>query len=288
LYDYHRRVVLEARQLSNDPAARDIADWWLSRISVPTMSSGFNSRYDLLGSNAPGNAPTALIYHAAGTGHLFARTGWDRDAMWMAFVAGPYEESHAHQDQGSFTLFARDWLAVTANIWSRSGIQQASQLHNMMRFERADRSESQCQGPQNDTVVHQCYPTHSTLTINSQSGDGSFSATADLTPAYRGNPAVKSWTRKLEFASRKLTVRDHFEIDNGTRAVFQINVPERPQIDAQSVTAGHLRVRVVEPTDAVISAVQWNSIDADEFSRGWRIEIAGSNDGYVVELDETD
>ena len=34
----------------------------------------------------------------------------------LAIVAGPYNESHAHQDQGSFTLFSGDWLAVTANI----------------------------------------------------------------------------------------------------------------------------------------------------------------------------
>ncbi|MCY7353509.1 MAG: hypothetical protein LH470_00175 [Lysobacter sp.] len=122
LFDYHRRLVLEARQLTNVARAREIASWWLGNISVPRMTSGFNFRHDLLPAGTGGTPPTELVYHASGTGLLFARTGWDDDAMWLSFIAGPYNESHAHQDQGSFTLFAQDWLAVTENIWSHSGI----------------------------------------------------------------------------------------------------------------------------------------------------------------------
>ncbi len=67
------------------------------------MGQGFNSRYDLLAAGDADDAPKALVYYAEGAGHLFARTDWGKDAMWMSFVAGPYNESHAHQDQGSFT-----------------------------------------------------------------------------------------------------------------------------------------------------------------------------------------
>ncbi|MGH8025399.1 MAG: hypothetical protein ACREO0_01615, partial [Pseudoxanthomonas sp.] len=98
LYDYHRRLVLEARQLTDEPEALSMSSWWLNAISVPSMSGGFNSRYDLLPAGKGGSPPNRLVYLAEGTGHLFARTRWDKDAMWVSFVAGPYNESHAHQD----------------------------------------------------------------------------------------------------------------------------------------------------------------------------------------------
>ncbi|MET0815499.1 MAG: hypothetical protein ABWX88_09945 [Pseudoxanthomonas sp.] len=287
LYDYHRRLMLEARQLTDDPQALGMSSWWLHSISVPSMSGGFNSRYDLLPAGDGGKPPTRLNYLAEGTGHLFARSGWDKDAMWVSFVAGPYNESHAHQDQGAFTLFARDWLAVTENIWSHSGIQQGTEVHNVVRFERASGSASQCAAPAGDLIVHQCESTQSRSKLAFTPGDGgSFSATADLTPVYRGNPALESWQRKLDFADRKLTVRDQFKLGAGTHAVFQVNVPAEPKIQGNEVLAGGLRVRVLEPANATISVHDWRKVDSQEFRRGWRIDIAGGQGGYLVELSE--
>jgi hypothetical protein len=287
LYDYHRRLMLEARQLTREPAALAMSSWWLESISVPQMSGGFNSRYDLLAAGDGGAPPTALSYYAQGTGHLFARTGWDKDAMWISFVAGPYNESHAHQDQGSFTLFARDWLVVSENIWSHSGIQQGTEVHNVVRFERGAASASQCAAPRGDAVVHQCESPQSRSSVKFEPGaDGAFMALADLTPVYRGNPALKRWQRQLDFAARKLKVTDRFELGAGTRAVFQLNVPVKPAINGNEATAGRLHVRVLEPANATLSVHDWSSVDAQEFRRGWRIDVAGGDSGYVVELSE--
>ena len=193
IYDYHRRLVLEARHLSNDAAAQRIASWWLNNISVQQMGQGSNFRYDMLPAGSNGIAPAELYYNGTGTGHLFARSGWDRSAMWMSYVAGKYNESHAHQDQGAFTLFANDWLAVTENIWSRSGIQQGTDVHNMLRFERSNTSAQQCASPANDRIVHQCEPSTSTMTVT-PGANGALTVVSDLTPAYRGNPALSAWT----------------------------------------------------------------------------------------------
>ncbi|MCY7353508.1 MAG: hypothetical protein LH470_00170 [Lysobacter sp.] len=285
IYDYHRRVVLEARALSKDARAQEVASWWLGNISVPRMTAGFNTRHDLLPAGDGGKPPTELLYHAQGTGHLFARTGWDKDAMWMAFVAGPYNESHAHQDQGAFTLFANDWLAVTENIWSHSGIQQGPEVHNVVRFERSNTEARQCHSPDGDRVVHQCEPTRSSMTVTPGAA-GSFSATADLTAAYGGNPAVRGWQRRVEFADRHLTVRDKFELGAGTRAIFQVNVPDEPTTTGREATAGRLHVKVLEPADAVLSVHDWRKVDGQEFRRGWRIDVSGSDTGYVVQLAE--
>ena len=71
----------------------------------------------------PAGGIAADIDHAAHAAfgnplHLFARTGWDKAAMWMSYVAGPYMESHAHQDQGAFTLEQASWQAIRS--WAQA------------------------------------------------------------------------------------------------------------------------------------------------------------------------
>lgn len=284
IFDYHRALMLHARSLTSDERARDAASWWLGRIPVSEMGQGFNFRTDLLPAGDGGSPPGALLHHATGVGHLFARTDWGPRATWMSIVAGKYDESHAHQDQGSFSLFAQDWLAVTANIWTRSGINQATSVHNVVRFERSDLRHRQCQAPLDDIVVQQCHGTRSTLEVV-PGADGAFTAVADLTPAYAGNPALRSWRRHFDFKGGALTVRDEFSIPAGTEAIFQLNVRERPAIDGQVASAGRLRMTVLEPADARLSAQAWPEIGGEEFRDGWRIEVRGGERGYLVRLE---
>ena len=275
LYDYHRRLVLEARQVTSNEIAQRAATWWLSSISVGRMTSGFNYRYDLIPAGNIATQPTDLMYHAKGAGHLFARSGWDSNAMWIAVVAGPYTESHAHQDQGSFTLFARDWLAVTANIWSHSGINQATDVHNVVRFVR------------DGSTVRQCTSTtrSSTLVVTPGAG-GAFVANANLTPAFCNNTAVASWNREFSFGGRKLVVRDSFNITSGTSATFQVNAPVLPVlVNNREAVAGRLRVRVLEPANAVINP----NFSTGKYSgdgKRYRIDVEGGVAGYLVELSE--
>ena len=60
----------------------------------------------------PAQAPTALTYRAPGVGQFFARSSWNADATWIQFTAGPYDQSHAHEDQGGFTFFRDTWISV--------------------------------------------------------------------------------------------------------------------------------------------------------------------------------
>lgn len=292
IYDYHRHLVLQARQLSGDAQARSDASWWLNAISLDRMSSGFNYRHDLLTDGASGSPPAALTYYAPGTGHLFSRTAWNDRAMWLAFTAGPFMESHAHQDQGAFTLFDGDWLAVTANIASHSGIQQGTPVHNVLRFERADTSAAQCNSPGNDVVVHQCRPTQSVMQVEETGPGGAVRASADLTDAYQ--PAnssqaryVNLWQRDIDFRGRRLTVSDRYQVASGVQAIFQVNVPAQPMVNGNRVKAGELDIRVVEPANAQIEIVHWPSEDSDVRS-GWRVDVRGGNGEYVVELSTAD
>ena len=275
IFDYHRRLVLEARILSNDEAARAAASWWLHAISLKQMSQGFNYRHDLLPAGDAGEAPAELVYHATGTGHVFARTGWNRDAMWLGFNAGPYLESHAHQDQGGFTLFAGDWLAVTEHIWSHSGIQQRTDVHNVVRFVR------------NGNAIRQREGTVSTLQVERiEQATGEVHLKADLTPAYAKGAGVESWKRAIDFAGRTLTVHDTFARSADTLAIFQVNVPVKPSFEGREAKAGKLRIKVLKPEDATLTALEWPTLDKAEFRSGWRIDVQGSGNEFLVELSD--
>jgi hypothetical protein len=115
-------------------------------------------------------------------------------------------------------------------------------------------------------------------------------AVANLTPAYDGNSAVTSWQRTIDFADRKLTVSDAFALGSGTTATFQVNTPVQPVINGKTATAGSLKIRVISPANATLSALDWttqNSGDV-EFRSGWRLDVHGGTTGYVVELSAGD
>ena len=38
--------------------------------------------------------------------------------------------------------------------------------------------------------------------------------------------------------------------------------------------------------NATLRVHDWSSVDAQEFRQGWRLDIAGGESGYVVELSE--
>ncbi len=275
LYDYHRNVMLQARAVATDATARNHATWWLSQISIPAMTSGFNYRHDLLSAGGTPEAPTALYYQANGTGLLFARTGWDRNAMWLSFMASTYDQSHAAQDQGSFTLFSRDFLTVTENIFTHSGIAQETPVQNVLRFVKAGAD------------IPQRTETTSTMTVT-PGPNGVIDAHAVLTPAYAGDPAVTSWTRDLHFANRVLTVHDVYAVGSGTQAIFQLNTPVQPTFDVVTRTAraGNLAIKVIKPTTPSFSVLDWTTVDSFEYRDGWKLEITGAGGEFQVELSD--
>jgi hypothetical protein len=239
------------------------------------MTSGFNFRNDLLSPTTGGTPPTALYHHASGPGHLFARSDWSRDAMWLAFVAGRYNQSHAHQDQGAFTLFMRDFLAVTENVFTHSGIQQGAEVHNLVRFVSGG------------TTVRQREGTTSTMTVTPGAG-GALAVDANLTPSFAGNAAVTMWRRQLTFGNRQLRVRDTFTKGAGVEAIFQVNTPVRPVVNGRVARAGDLVISVVTPADATLSVVDWHAVDASEYNSGFRLDVRGSGSEFVVDFGGSD
>jgi hypothetical protein len=282
MFDYQRKLVLEGVALARGSEAAQRGTWWLNRIKVTDGGSGsvqgrmrynFNFRYDLLAQEGTELAPAALSYDASGAGAVFARSDWSPSASWLSFVAGVYDQSHAHQDQGAFTLYRNGWLAVTPNIYSRSGINQGVAQQNVVRFD-AD-----------GAAIRQNHSA-STKAI-SESGD-TLTIAANLTPAYASNAQlVSSWTRDLVYrrSTHTLQVHDRCAVASGVRPVWQLQLASRPLVQGDgSIQAGNLRIRPIVPSAPAINVVDMAAASG-EYSGGYRLELSAAGGcEFVVEL----
>ena len=226
------------------------------------VSQAFNLAGDLLPYPDTPVVPTDLVYHASAAGHFFARSSWDTDAAWLAFVAGPYDQSHAHQDQGSFTFFKRDWLAVTSNIWSHSGINQDVDAHNVIRFVR------------NGSTIPQNPSTSVQSSMSYTNSAGVVNVVADLANAYSSHrSSIVSWTRTLELFGDVLRVHDSCSVAPDVQAIFQLHVPVTPVPQADgSIQVGGLRVVPLHPVNVSIVSMM-----SSDYTQGYRIELTNSS-----------
>jgi hypothetical protein len=272
MFDYQRKLVAQAVAL--DPASPQArrGTWWLNRVKVTDGGGGwltgrmrysYDLRYDLLEKSKAEEAPGATLHDAAGAGVVFARSDWGPSASWMHLVAGPYDQSHAHQDQGSFSFYRNGWLSITANTTSSSGINQDVGVHNVIRFE------------QNGAVIAQRYSTSSKSL--SDNGDA-LQVQADLTAAYSGSGGrVRMWKRELTYtrSSHSIAIADTCQIAPGVKAVWQLQLPTEPipQRDG-SLRAGRLRIVPMQPASPSVTVVNMRSVSR-EFTGGYRLELSG-------------
>jgi hypothetical protein len=279
MFDYQRRVMIEAVGLNSGTpqAARGL--WWLNRWQGTDGGSGWvtghmrynnNYRYDLLAPSGVEAQPTALSYDASGAGVVFARSDWTTSASWLHIMAGKYDQSHAHQDQGGFSFFKGKYLSVTSNTLSNSGINQGTDIENVLRFDNGSTPV-----PQNNST--------STKTLSDS--NGVLDVLANLTPAYSSNSSkVSKWTREFTYtrSTHTLKIHDICTVGSGITPVFQVHVPVQPVKQADgSYLAGALKVSPA--SDETGSVVSMPSVNSDVKS-GYRLELRASSCEFTVTL----
>ncbi len=277
LFDYHRDYLQELMALFPTDRLASRAKALLAASSVKMMSSAFMVAYDFLNDNAD-IKPTPLdgldtTYHAIGIGELYARSGWDTGATWVNLIAGPYTESHAHQDQGSIMIYKGAWLAYDSNINSRSGLSQATTSHSLVRIDSGG------------APVRQIANTISTM-VALHKGAGYVYASADLTPSYNHDAAVQKVNRELLFLEPNVViVFDRVNTASGTTQTWQLASPVSPAISGNQATftnAGHsLAVTRIAPSAGAMSIYNFAS-DAG-FTGGFRLDerVAGGENQYL-------
>ncbi|MFN0185333.1 MAG: hypothetical protein ACKVQR_16090 [Aquabacterium sp.] len=271
LFDYHREYLLALQSLYPahplGPAARSM----LGQSTVPRMRHSFNFYVDYLYDPNDRPPPAAraemsTTYWARGVGHLMTRSSWDRSATYAHFICGPYTESHAHRDQGSFLLFKGTWLAADGNLYSRSGLEQGEEHHNLVRFESAGNTLRQRAG-------NACHLAALADT------DAYTYAAAQVTPLYRSHSAVRQSEREFVYLKPDvLVVFDRAVVASAaTRRIWTLNLPGAPTVDGDVLryeeAGGRLEVRRLAPTGLTTSVLAWPSLSRS-MSRGVRVDVA--------------
>jgi hypothetical protein len=281
LFDYHRDYLQVLMTLyPTDPVA-EIARGFLPLSSVPEMSQPFMRYSDFLydGTGLPTRPLADLypLYHAAGTGTVFVRSGWGTGDTWAAFTAGPFTESHAHHDQGQLLVYRNEWLAYDSNVDSHSGIRQEEECHNLVRIEYGGKTvEMRTGAPDAD--------------LQSLADNASYSyMAADITPIYDGQAPIESVQRGVVFLKPDIfVVVDRVRTSDplATR-VFQLNTPIQPVAGAGVVTMagakGRLDLYPILPDFGGPQILAWPDLDPD-FNGGFRIDIAQADVTTAVYL----
>ena len=289
LFDYHRHYIQGLVTLfPNDPLAPK-AKSLIDASSVPEMAQPFMYAYDLIATNSVANTggfdSLNTAFYGPGTGQLFARSGWDKHATWINMNAGPYTQSHAHQDQGAIMIYKDGWLAYDPCIDSHSGLPQGIDDHGTLRVMNGTTAFKQTVGKSSTMLaLHQ--------------GSGYVHVALDLAPVY-GSPVSRFQREMVYLEPDTVVIFDRVSSTNSQ--VWSLAFPTQPTISGATTTvtaAGHtLTVQRLTETGATSSVHAYNS-DSD-FSAGYRLDetVAGGDhtwlhvayvDGGVTAMTATD
>jgi hypothetical protein len=280
LFDYHRQYIETLSRLYPADPVAGVSKTLLAQSSVPEMANGFEVWADFLydQSDLPAyplsRLPTA--HWGSGTGQLSVRSAWTTDATYSNLICGPYTQSHAHRDQGSFVLFKGHWLAFDENIDSHSGLAHGEAAHNLVRIEKGG------------AVVEQRYDTSCAMVALADGPTYAY-ALARVTPVYAGNAAVRKVERELLFIKPgTLVVLDRVQTTgSGVARIWTLNLPVTPSVagDGLSATNGGNRLDVVRlaPTGLASTVVSWPSVDSD-MNGGSRVDVSDASGDTSVFL----
>jgi hypothetical protein len=275
-FDYHRNYLQELiQEYPNDTLAKR-AKTQLQGSSLPEMGSQFMLAYDFLYDDSMVAAQPVdglnTTYYASGIGELYSRSGWDTHATWVNLIAGPYTQSHAHQDQGSLMIYKDGWLAYDSVIDSHSGLPQETTAHGLVRIDSGG------------APVRQVVGTMPRLTALHQ-GTGYTYAAADLTAAYNGDSAVQKSQREIvHLLPDVVVVFDRVQSAAGTTQTWQLASPVAASISGTLATitsSGHA-LKVQEISGGTMAVTPFTSVSSD-YAGGFRLDetMAGGDNRYL-------
>jgi hypothetical protein len=286
-FDYHRSYLQDLIALyPTDPVApRAQALLANSRIGdlVAQMSSEFNYVDDFVYANRNVTATSldglGTAYYAPGIGEVYARSGWDQHATWINLIAGPYTQSHAHQDQGSLMIYKDGWLAYDVVVDSHSGLPQETTAHSLVRIVDT-KGKTIEQQPNYDLSK----PDSKVVALHR--GTGYLHVAADLTAAYGGQAIVQQVQREIVYLEPSTVIVYDRVATTGGQVVFQLVSPVSPPMalgTSHTFTAsGHtLDVEdIITPNSTVPTIFDFKTDSSRDFMGGFRLDetaVGGNN-----------
>lgn len=276
MFDYQRAYLQELVTLYPSDMAAGPAQTLLAQCSVPSMTHSFMDVDDFLYENREvAQAPLSNLntsYYASGIGELYTRSGWDTHATWVNMIAGPYTQSHAHQDQGSLMIYKDGWLAYDAVVNSQSGLTQATTAHSLVRIDSGG------------SPIAQIGNTKSKMAAL-HAGSNWLYASADLTPAYNGNSKIQKVNREMVYLQpNAIVVYDRVQSTSDTTQTWQLATPKAPSINGSTATisnGGHT-LTVQRLAGNASSSVHSMTSESD-YNGGYRLDetAAGGNNRFI-------
>jgi hypothetical protein len=276
-FDYQRNYLQELVTLYPTDSAAGAAQTLLSNCSIPAMGQSFMAVDDFLYENRDvAQAPMSALntsYFAPGTGQLYTRSGWDTHATWVNLIAGPYTESHAHQDQGALMIYKDGWLAYDAVVDSHSGLTQATTAHSLVRIDDGG------------SPIAQVASTTSKMAAL-HAGSNWLYAAADLTPAYNGNSKIQKVNREIVYLQPNvIVVYDRVQSSSGTSQTWQMATPKSPSLNGSSASitnAGHT-LTIQKLAGGTMSV--HNMTSESDYGGGYRLdETASGGDNRFIHV----
>ncbi|NVB77862.1 MAG: hypothetical protein HOV81_05655 [Kofleriaceae bacterium] len=281
-FDYQRAYLEELVALyPNDPVAPR-AKKMLEQSNVPKIARPemlvYDFLYDMDDVTAAPLDGMGTSHYASGIGQVYSRSGWDKSATWVNLIAGAYTESHAHQDQGALMIFKDGWLMADAALGSKNGLMQETTAHSLVRINSGS------------TPIKQVVGTTSKL-VSLHGSDDYLYAAADLTPAYKNNPAITKVQREVVFLKPNVVVvYDRVASGAGTSQVWQLASPIRPTISGANATIQGTHTMTVQrlaPANASGAVTSMTSLPG--YLSGFRFDenVPGGDNRYlhVLSLD---
>jgi hypothetical protein len=234
------------------------------RISETYKTTGYHAEYIYLSfafydpTVAPkplDDLPTFRVFGRDGPGHVLYHSHWKPDAMVVQFRCGDYFDDHGHFDQGSFTIFKGQDLAL------KSGFYDFASDHRLHYFKQAistntvifqDPRDTADEGRQRNVRYQEAntfedylkrkttapfLETGNILAVDdpawaTSSAKDFHAVAADVTPAWEARK-VKRYVRRLAVLDgRHVVIVDETETTSPEiRARWLLHTAERPTLD---------------------------------------------------------
>ncbi|MBI2037411.1 MAG: hypothetical protein HYT15_00555 [Candidatus Magasanikbacteria bacterium] len=231
LYDYHRDLLQNLISLYPNEQISGAVKQLLSQSNVQRMQFSVSYWSDFVNDwpSITARPLTTLntTYFGTGTGNFYTRSSWNNNAIMVHMMAGPYDQSHAHRDQGSVLLnSAGAWLFDDANRRSSSGIELDEEMHNLVRFRSGGSTVRQVESAAPSEVL--------------ALSDGTLFSyeLANTKPIYNNKPEVVKSEREMVFIKQGAVVLFDRSAANSSAVsrIFQLQMSTAPFISGNRLT----------------------------------------------------
>jgi hypothetical protein len=272
--------------LGEGDSAKGVGQMYLDEIVPDYTGPGFDQRSDyhrefLFGREigqavAQDSLPT--FYRSAGTEWVTSRSGWGADATCVSISGSPMiDQSHAHMDTGSFTIWKGGWQAVDAATYTEAGLPWGADAHNLVHVPGHERRGGEIPGLE---AVHD--------------EAGVTYAKVDASNLYRYRPGdgetetmLEEYTRELVYLKPDVVVvYDRVEPKPaGEGYSWRLHFPVQPTASGGRYSASYQGGGMtLVPLAGGAASVQADDDLMVEGSGAWRVEEAAPADGRYLNV----